>query len=313
MRSVLVLGANGFIGRTIQSLFKEGTPDLSFTYSDKEKLDVTDSEVVADVLVRLKPDVLIDLAAVSHQRVAGGLLDEREVFDVNCVAVSNNFKLCAQRGVTYIRFLDPFTGGSFDNHSPRVPYMPDSPRWGDKISLANLAGERALFEAAQTACPAFWRAKFKYHLIRMAPLLPHSYEAFLCSLIRTGWYQENASRLNSIRMNSIHRETFGDYLETLLLNPMMTSSGVTQWGTDEPFSLHDFQYAMVFRGANSGTLKSDLLKLWRIQAGFQWPANLVFDGSDWGNAMRAAGDNLDTSDSLRISAAQIVDSITINT
>lgn len=92
IRTVLVTGANGFVGRWLTASLRQALPQARIVGSstkgsgsgDTVRLDLRDDQAVADLIGALKPDAVINLAALSTIKDADK--DLRSTFDVNALA-----------------------------------------------------------------------------------------------------------------------------------------------------------------------------------------------------------------------------------
>ncbi|MFD2724775.1 dTDP-4-dehydrorhamnose reductase [Hyunsoonleella rubra] len=63
---VLVTGANGQLGKTIEELFADNNDNIHFTFASKEALDITDQQQVTSFIKKSKFDYCINCAAYTN-------------------------------------------------------------------------------------------------------------------------------------------------------------------------------------------------------------------------------------------------------
>lgn len=93
-RSILITGANGFVGSWLQRALRQTRPDLHIIpigspgeSAAVESLDVRNGQAVFDLIDRIRPDVLIHLAAVSSVPTSNSF--QRLTWDVNLTGTMN--------------------------------------------------------------------------------------------------------------------------------------------------------------------------------------------------------------------------------
>lgn len=68
VRTILVTGAGGFVGRHLLPALAAAFPDHALLGLSSERLDVTDGHALADVFMREQPDICIHLAGITAIR-----------------------------------------------------------------------------------------------------------------------------------------------------------------------------------------------------------------------------------------------------
>jgi len=94
-KRVLVTGADGFLGRRIAERLDNGGAETYLT--DLEDLDITNAELVDQTMRRLRPDLVIHLAAMKHAPV--GEVHPLETTEVNVVGTHNVIEAATVAGV----------------------------------------------------------------------------------------------------------------------------------------------------------------------------------------------------------------------
>ncbi|MED5362921.1 MAG: sugar nucleotide-binding protein, partial [Bacteroidota bacterium] len=94
MKRVLVTGANGQLGLTLQAAAKDFPVDLVFL--DKNTLDITNTQAVKDVFANQSFAVCINAAAYTD--VDGTETNKALAFAINAKAIETLAKACKQHG-----------------------------------------------------------------------------------------------------------------------------------------------------------------------------------------------------------------------
>jgi dTDP-4-dehydrorhamnose reductase len=120
MKKVLVTGANGQLGREIQSL-KESDRNIRFLFTDIETLDITDRNAVARFFSREKPSFVVNCAAFTAVNKAEEEKDR--AFLLNTVAPGILAEECRALSAGFIHISTDYV---FDGSGNR-PYVEDDP------------------------------------------------------------------------------------------------------------------------------------------------------------------------------------------
>lgn len=132
--SVLFVGANGFLGRTMVPLFAARHPecevhlldisprtDLEYGYHSG---DITDLASLVDIFQKVKPAVVIHSASPPIPTVGKG--DEKLFFRVNVEGTRNIIGACKEAGVRALIYTSSasviYNGGNLVNANEETPY-----------------------------------------------------------------------------------------------------------------------------------------------------------------------------------------------
>lgn len=142
---ILVLGANGQIGREIVQLLEE--QDRSYVAFTSQQLDITNRKLVDTTLMQLNPTVIINAAAYTD--VPGCEENAEHAMAVNAIAAGTIAEAATRLGSRMIHISTDYV---FDGLAHR-PYEVDAPRnplniYGRSKSL----GEDAVLTASQQNC-----------------------------------------------------------------------------------------------------------------------------------------------------------------
>jgi len=133
-RRALITGGTGQLGRELACTVPPGWCALGFGSAD---LDVTRAEMVAEVLARVRPAVVINAAAYTAVDAAEAAPDRAHA--VNAEGAANVADVCRRVGA---RMIQVSTDYVFDGAASR-PYRPDDqPRPLGAYGRTKLAGER---------------------------------------------------------------------------------------------------------------------------------------------------------------------------
>jgi sterol-4alpha-carboxylate 3-dehydrogenase (decarboxylating) len=132
--SVLLVGANGFLGRTIPPLLAPRHPECKITLLDIApettlphpyvRADITDQSALIDAFKRIRPTVVIHSASPPIPTVGKG--DEKLFFRVNVEGTRNIIKACTEAGVKGLIYTSSasviYDGGDLVNANEKTPY-----------------------------------------------------------------------------------------------------------------------------------------------------------------------------------------------
>jgi len=132
--SVLIVGANGFLGRTIPRLLTARHPACTLTLLDIApttplqypyvRADITDESALIDAVNTIKPAVVIHSASPPIPTVGKG--DEKLFFRVNVEGTRNVIKACNEAGVKALIYTSSasviYDGGNLVNANEKAHY-----------------------------------------------------------------------------------------------------------------------------------------------------------------------------------------------
>lgn len=132
---ILVIGANGQLGREIQRQFWD---KYTLHLYDVDTLDITDINAVEQEVINVKPAVLINAAAYTNVEKAEEDCDN--AFKVNAIGAENLAIICKKYDVKLVHISTDyvFDGtkdapyNEFDHHNP-VSVYGKSKSWGEKL------------------------------------------------------------------------------------------------------------------------------------------------------------------------------------
>jgi dTDP-4-dehydrorhamnose reductase len=138
---IVITGGNGLLGQTFQKVMSRNL-NYSVKPLRKEELDVSDKKSLYTVLDNLRPDWLINCAAITN--VDKAEINPSEAFLVNAIAVSNIAEVANQLNLKVLHFSTDYV---FDGDAT-VPYLEISETNPvNQYGLSKLEGERVLLEA----------------------------------------------------------------------------------------------------------------------------------------------------------------------
>lgn len=108
--NVLVIGASGFLGRKVFSVFKKAGYNVKGTSFSKKsefiKLDITSKSDVIELFKKFKPEVVINCAAITD--VDWCESHRKECFEINADAVRNLAEACKDSDAKMIQISTSF-------------------------------------------------------------------------------------------------------------------------------------------------------------------------------------------------------------
>ena len=145
-KKILVTGANGQLGKSLQAVQPIFSDNCHFVFTDVDTLDITDKQTLMTKVHNLKADFIINAAA--YTAVDKAESDVEKAYLLNETAVRNLAEVAESEGAFLVHVSTDYV---FDGHST-LPYSPDSQT--NPISVygkSKLAGEQAIL---QTNCRA---------------------------------------------------------------------------------------------------------------------------------------------------------------
>ncbi|MDG3581291.1 dTDP-4-dehydrorhamnose reductase [Galbibacter pacificus] len=134
--TVLVTGANGLLGRTIQK-YKDDYPKINFLFCSSKELDITIKESIKKNFKKNKPDYCINCAAYTNVEKAEK--EPEKAFLVNAEGAKNLAEVCKESGTVLIHISTDYV---FDGEK-RTPYtVKDIPNPINEYGKSKLQGEK---------------------------------------------------------------------------------------------------------------------------------------------------------------------------
>lgn len=147
---ILVIGANGFVGRRIlrtleanqadevigSSLHSDLLPDPHHRFV---QTDINDTKATTVLLSELKPDVIINCSALSVPDYCEQ--HREEAYATNVIAVEHLARCCEKQGIRLIHLSTDFV---FDGRSNKLYTETDRPEPVNYYGVTKLLGEQAL-------------------------------------------------------------------------------------------------------------------------------------------------------------------------
>lgn len=138
-RRFLITGADGQLGRALVDLLPTAEPACDVVAFDRRSLDITDRHMVADLLARYRPDVVLHAAAYTKVDLAE--VHRQDAWAVNGAGTANVAGAAAAVGATMVY---PSTDYVFSGSGP-IAYAENCPTAPLSVyGRSKLAGERAV-------------------------------------------------------------------------------------------------------------------------------------------------------------------------
>ena len=138
---ITISGAEGLLGRTFQAdLSLHGKYETGVF--NKKELDITDKNSLYSVLKRVKPEWLINCAAITNVDYAE--LNPAIAFDVNSIALKNIAEVATELNIRVLHFSTDYVFDGLSAH----PYLENSETNPvNQYGLSKLEGEKNLLDA----------------------------------------------------------------------------------------------------------------------------------------------------------------------
>ena len=226
-KTILITGANGQLGSTIQKLASH-YPDYRFYFTDIETLDILEKELISDFVRTNQIQYIVNCAAYTAVDKAEDNADL--AMQINCDAVRNIGEVAKAYHANVIHISTDYV---FDGTGNR-PYREDDPINPTSVyGSTKLAGEHIL----QQICP-------ESVIIRTAWLYSEYGTNFVKTMIRLG---KERSDLNVVS-DQIGTPTYaGDLAEAIIaiLNHSVFTPGIYHYSNEGICSWYDFASAII--------------------------------------------------------------------
>lgn len=138
-KCVLVTGANGQLGKSLQKIVKENASDDKFYFTDVDSLDITCRSAIATFVKDNHIDTIVNVAA--YTAVEKAEEDIEMAYLLNETAVQNLAEVAVENDCFFIHISTDYV---FDGHG-KVPYCEeDTPNPVSIYGKSKLAGEQAM-------------------------------------------------------------------------------------------------------------------------------------------------------------------------
>jgi dTDP-4-dehydrorhamnose reductase len=140
VKSILVTGSNGQLGKDLQELsYKD---NYKFFFTDKNSLDITNKDKIDNFVKNNKIDLIINFAAYTDVNKAQ--LEEKKANLINNISVKNLAQICAKNNILLIHISTDYV---FDGKNYK-PYKEDDKTNPINIyGLTKLKGEEAFIKS----------------------------------------------------------------------------------------------------------------------------------------------------------------------
>jgi len=155
---IALIGADGQLGTDLYKYFKD-KQDIDLTPLTQKEIEVCDINVCDDVLLKIKPDIIINTAAFHQVDLCEDEVDT--TFEVNVAGVKNLCEVALKMDSALMHFSTDFVFGGYQKQTPFTEE--DCPKPISTYGISKLAGELTLQYMME-----------KYYLLRVCGLYGHA-------------------------------------------------------------------------------------------------------------------------------------------
>lgn len=135
--TILVTGANGQLGKTIEELFEDNNDNLNFVFVSKTELDITDEESLKQYFIENHFDYCINCAAYTNVEQAEKTPEM--AFKVNAEGVKSLAEVCKETNTILIHISTDYV---FDGDKQEPYTVEDIPNPINEYGKSKFLGER---------------------------------------------------------------------------------------------------------------------------------------------------------------------------
>ena len=212
---VLVTGANGQLGQSIQFIAKQ-YPNIQFIYTDYQELDITNFESCHTVFAKYKPQFCINTAA--YTAVDKAEIEAEKAHLINVIGPEILAKVCKEYDTILLHISTDFI---FDGASTQPYLESDIPNPQSVYGQTKLDGELAVQKN--------WE---KHFIIRTSWVYSQFANNFMKTMLRLASERDSLSVVN----DQIGTPTYAVDLAEVLMN--IIQSSITN--KPSPFGIYNF-------------------------------------------------------------------------
>ncbi len=219
---VLVTGASGQLGQALQALApKYGA--LQFYFASSTEADITNSESLAVVFSKVKPDYCINAAA--YTAVDKAESEPEKAADVNTTGAKNIAEACKAAGATLIHISTDFV---FDG-SKRTPYTEDDITAPQGVYGQTKRDGELLIEQTLK----------KHYIIRTSWLYSQYGHNFMKTMLRLGRERDFLTVVNDQIGTPTNANDLAEAIVTIILNDKK-AYGIYHYSNEGVATWYDF-------------------------------------------------------------------------
>ena len=218
---VAVLGANGQLGLTLQSI-AANYPGLDFRWFDIET-DITKIDVITSLWSSLKPDFCINAAA--YTAVDKAETEDEKAQLINVVGVRNLVEACIRHQTTLLHISTDFV---FDGNKNSPYTETDRPNPQSVYGMTKYQGELEIINAMQ-----------QYFIIRTSWLYSNYGDNFLKTMLRLAQQRDSVNVVD----DQIGTPTYANDLAEMLMiiiNNKRPEYGIYHFSNEGSISWYEF-------------------------------------------------------------------------
>ncbi|MGN0661479.1 MAG: dTDP-4-dehydrorhamnose reductase [Oscillospiraceae bacterium] len=204
--NIIITGSKGQLGNQLCSIIKNGSSQLgeipseykncTVTAVDVDELDITDSAAVNEFIGRVKPDIVINCAAMTNVNGCEEMLET--AMKVNAIGPRNLAAACEKAGAKLVHVSTDYVFGGTGN----VPYT----EW-DVCAPQSVYGKSKLLGESyvKEQCK-------KYFIVRTAWLYGDVGGNFVRTMIKLGTAKDEITVVNDQRGNPTYAEDLAHHI-----------------------------------------------------------------------------------------------------
>ncbi|MEW4922375.1 dTDP-4-dehydrorhamnose reductase [Algibacter sp. 2305UL17-15] len=221
---VLVTGANGQLGKTIEELFENNNDGIDFMFLSKSELDITDKDALNDVFQKNSFNYCMNCAAYTNVEQAEKTPDI--AYKINAEGVKNLAEICKEQNTILLHISTDYV---FDG-TKRTPYtISDKTNPINEYGTSKLLGEQYIQQLLK-----------KYFIIRTSWLYSKKYgKNFYKTIIEKSKTESKLSITDSQKSCPTNTVTLARFIYNLI-KKNTNHYGLYHFSDDKVMTWYDF-------------------------------------------------------------------------